>query len=86
MANLWLGAGPRGGATQETEFGPIGIGNSSGWKQVPAVEDNYRKLNFVINGQRYNVVVDLPEGPLPGGSYTIVRTLGDQDATATMIA
>ncbi len=86
MDNLWLGAGPRGGATQDTEFGPIGIGETSDYASLEPVRDNYRKLNFVIDGVRYNAMVELPDQDLVSGSYTFVCTIDGEDAAVSVVA
>ncbi len=53
--NFWLGAGPEGGATENTAFGAISAGSMSSYKQTENVEKNYSKANFVIENQRHNV-------------------------------
>lgn len=84
--NLWLGAGPRGGATEDTEFGPIGQGETTPYAQIEPVLANYRKLNFVANGTRYNAVVDLPSQELANGAYTFVCTINGDSTTITVVA
>ena len=83
---LWLGAGARGGATQDTEFGPMEQGGMSPYEAIEAVRDNYRKLNFVIDGKRYNAVVELPEHDFMTGYYTFVCSLEVDTAIVTVIA
>lgn len=87
--NLWLGAGARGGATENTEFGAIGQGETSAYSTVEALLDNYRKLNFVANGARYNAVVDIAaqtgSEELIAGSYTFVCSLNGDDAEVSIV-
>lgn len=58
----------------------------SHYEAVEAVRDNYRKLNFVIEGKRYNAVVELPEQDFLAGHYTFVCSLERDAAIVEVIA
>lgn len=87
--NFWLGAGPRGGSTGNTAYGPIASGASTDYAQIEPVLANYRKLNFVADNVRYQDVIDpqqyVGEPELPPGRYTFAYDIVDGKAVLTLI-
>lgn len=79
VENFWLGAGPNGGATQDTAFGAIPNNTVTSYHSIEPNPNNYRKYNLVIDGRRYlgsllpDEIAMLADAPV--GQYTFVLTL-----------
>lgn len=76
IQNFWLGAGSEGGSTQDTTFGALRAGQTSGDYMIENVVKNYEKANFVINNKREfaNDITGLLEG---GKHYTFTLVMTD---------
>jgi hypothetical protein len=89
IENLWLGAGPKGGATENTEYGAIRQGEESRYYAIEPILANYRKLNFLANNFRYIAVIDIAaqtgSEELAAGSYTFVCTTNGEEAEVTIL-
>lgn len=79
FSNFWLGAGTNGGATQNTTYGAIDAGETTTYKGVERVLQNYHKGNGVIDDVRYfhrpqanPALISDAFGP---GRYTIIYAL-----------
>ena len=71
IENFWLGAGPEGGSTEDTSFGFLKNGTKSDYYSIENIKHNYRKANFVIQGERQSVS-DITDTLESGASYTFV--------------
>lgn len=71
IENFWLGAGPQGGATQESSFGMVEAGEVTEYQQIENITKNYSKANFVINQQRY-LVSGITDQLDSGLTYTFI--------------
>ncbi len=89
IENFWLGAGPRGGSSGNTAFGAIKEGDTSRYHGVEPLLDNYRKLNFVADGQRYLDNIDPQEhvgqAELSLGWYTFAYDIVNGDPVLTLV-
>lgn len=88
FSDCWLGAGPKGGATQNTTFGKIASGDVSRYKQIEPLLANYRKIDIVADGNRYLDTIDFSTlvgaEELEPGWYTFAYDLVDGEAVLTL--
>jgi len=79
FSNLWLGAGTEGGATRNTAYGAIDAGETTKYRGVERVLENYYKANGVIDDVRYfhrpQSNPDIISNSFGPGRYTISYSL-----------
>lgn len=88
--NFWLGAGPEGGATQDTAYGAIAQGSVTNYYAIEPVLANYRKMNMVIDGTRYHGIIDpaqyVNQPELKPGWYTFAYDLVQGNPVLTLLS